>query len=119
MRAPECSSSAAQIPLSPALPCSPRARTSSTAFTGRVPSPGRAGHWAGLANCYYWIDRATGVAGAFLTQVLPFFDARIVETVAGFEMGVYAEVGAPAHMLGVDEAAAAAEPALPPARARP
>jgi methyl acetate hydrolase len=54
------------------------------------------GDWAGLANCYYWIDRATGVAGAFLTQVLPFFDARIIETVAGFEMGVYAEVGAPA-----------------------
>jgi methyl acetate hydrolase len=54
------------------------------------------GDWAGLANCFYWIDRASGVAGAFLTQVLPFFDARIMEAVAGFELGAYAEVGAPA-----------------------
>ncbi len=54
------------------------------------------GDWAGLANCYYWMDRASGVAGAFFTQVLPFFDARVVQTVVGFEMGVYAEVGAPA-----------------------
>jgi CubicO group peptidase (beta-lactamase class C family) len=54
------------------------------------------GDWAGLFNCYYWIDRASGVAGAFLTQVLPFFDGRIVETALGYEMAVYAEVGAPA-----------------------
>jgi methyl acetate hydrolase len=54
------------------------------------------GDWAGLANCYYWIDRKTGIAAAFLTQVLPFFDARIVETLAQFEGSVYAAVGAPA-----------------------
>lgn len=54
------------------------------------------GDWAGLCNCYYWIDRAAGVAGALLTQVLPFYDARIVETSAAFEEAVYAEVGAPA-----------------------
>lgn len=54
------------------------------------------GDWAGLCNCYYWIDRAAGVAGAFLTQVLPFFDARIVETATHFEEAVYAAVGAPA-----------------------
>jgi len=62
-----------------------------------VPGMRRAGtgDWAGLFNCYYWIDRVTGVAGAFLTQVLPFYDARIVESAAGFEQGVYAEVGAP------------------------
>ena len=29
-----------------------------------------------------------------MTQVLPFFDARIIETVLGFEMAVYAQVGA-------------------------
>jgi methyl acetate hydrolase len=52
------------------------------------------GDWAGLFNCYYWIDRAAGVAGAFLTQVLPFFDARIVEQSIGFEAAVYAEIGA-------------------------
>jgi len=62
-----------------------------------IPEMRRAGtgDWAGLLNCYYWIDRVTGVAGAFLTQVLPFYDARIVESAAGFEQGVYAEVGAP------------------------
>jgi CubicO group peptidase (beta-lactamase class C family) len=54
------------------------------------------GDWAGLFNCYYWIDRATGVAGAFLTQVLPFFDPQVIETALGFEAAVYAQVGAPA-----------------------
>jgi methyl acetate hydrolase len=54
------------------------------------------GDWAGMANCYFWIDRSTGVAGALLTQVLPFYDARIVETAASFEQAVYAEVGAAA-----------------------
>ncbi len=53
------------------------------------------GDWAGLANCYYWIDRATGIAGLVLTQVLPFFDAKVVETVLGFEQAVYASVAAP------------------------
>jgi methyl acetate hydrolase len=54
------------------------------------------GDWAGLFNCYYWIDRATGVTGAFLTQVLPFFDPPVVEIALGFEAAVYAQVGAPA-----------------------
>jgi CubicO group peptidase (beta-lactamase class C family) len=56
------------------------------------------GSWAGLFNCYYWIDRTSGVAGAFFTQVLPFFDARIVETAFGVEGAVYAglPVSAPA-----------------------
>ena len=51
-----------------------------------------AGEWVETGD---WIDRATGVAGAFLTQVLPFFDARIVETATQFEQAVYAEVGTP------------------------
>jgi len=54
------------------------------------------GDWAGLANCYYWIDRRTGVGALALTQVLPFFDAKIIETVMGFELAVYAAVGSPA-----------------------
>lgn len=63
-----------------------------------IPGMRRAGtgDWAGLCNCYFWIDRKAGVAGAFLTQVLPFFDARIVETTTRFEQGVYGEVDAPA-----------------------
>ena len=50
------------------------------------------GDWAGLFNCYYWVDRASGVGGAFFTQVLPFFDQGCVETAAGIEMAAYAEL---------------------------
>jgi len=50
------------------------------------------GDWAGIFNCYYWVDRASGVGGAFLTQVLPFFDQRCVETAAGVELAAYAEL---------------------------
>lgn len=57
-----------------------------------VPGMRRAGSgdWAGLFNSYFWVDRAAGVAGAFFTQVLPFFDAQVVQTVGAFEQAVYA-----------------------------
>ncbi|HEX6945122.1 MAG TPA: serine hydrolase domain-containing protein, partial [Casimicrobiaceae bacterium] len=54
------------------------------------------GSWSGLFNSYFWIDRASGIAGALLTQVLPFFDDGVVETALGLEQAVYAKVGAPA-----------------------
>ena len=41
--------------------------------------------WAGLANTYYWIDHGRGTAGVFLTQVMPFFDAKAVDLFRGFE----------------------------------
>lgn len=41
--------------------------------------------WAGLANTYYWIDHGRGTAGVFLSQVMPFFDARAVALFRGFE----------------------------------
>jgi len=65
-------------------------------FLEDLPGMRRAGSgdWGGLFNCSYWIDHTTGVVGLFLTQVLPFYDARIVETTAGFELGAYADVGA-------------------------
>jgi methyl acetate hydrolase len=50
------------------------------------------GDWAGLFNCYYWIDRKTGVGGAIMTQVLPFFDIAIVQALLAFEAAVYAQV---------------------------
>lgn len=50
------------------------------------------GDWAGIFNCYYWIDRASGVGGALMTQVLPFFDVAIVGTLVAFEAAVYAQV---------------------------
>jgi CubicO group peptidase (beta-lactamase class C family) len=52
------------------------------------------GDWAGLFNSYFWIDRASGLAAAILTQVLPFFDAEIVEMTLGFEACVYSQIGA-------------------------
>jgi methyl acetate hydrolase len=54
------------------------------------------GDWAGLFNCYYWIDRVTGVGAVFMTQILPFYDARIVELLQSFEVAVYAQIGAAA-----------------------
>jgi hypothetical protein len=54
------------------------------------------GDWSGLFNCYFWIDRSAGVGGAFLTQVLPFFDARVLERALAFEAAIYALVGAAA-----------------------
>lgn len=56
-----------------------------------VPQMRRAGSadWSGLMNCYYWLDRAGGVAAVFCTQVLPFFDSAVLETVIDFERTVY------------------------------
>lgn len=48
------------------------------------------GDWTGLCNCYYWVDRDAGVAGALLTQVLPFFDLGIVELAGAIEQATYA-----------------------------
>ena len=45
--------------------------------------------WAGLGNCYYWIDRAVGAAGIFCAQLLPFADPRTLDAFAAFERAVY------------------------------
>lgn len=52
------------------------------------------GDWAGVFNSYYWIDRSKGVGGVLMTQLLPFFDMPVIETLMGFEMAVYQQVGA-------------------------
>ena len=41
--------------------------------------------WAGLANTYYWIDPARGVAGVMLTQILPFADHKTLALLDAFE----------------------------------
>jgi methyl acetate hydrolase len=46
--------------------------------------------WAGLGNTYYWIDRTRGTSGVLLTQMLPFFDARVIALFRDFERGVNA-----------------------------
>ncbi len=52
------------------------------------------GDWSGLFNSFYWIDRAAGIGAVIGTQLLPFFDSKMVETILGFEAAVYAELGA-------------------------
>jgi methyl acetate hydrolase len=45
--------------------------------------------WGGIANTYYWIDRARGVAGVYLTQLFPFADHKSVALFLEFEKAVY------------------------------
>lgn len=45
--------------------------------------------WAGLANCYYWLDPARNVAGVLMSQILPFADPRVLEVMGRFERAVY------------------------------
>jgi methyl acetate hydrolase len=46
--------------------------------------------WAGLLNCYFWLDPVKHVTGALFTQILPFFDERVVALYGEFERGLYA-----------------------------
>lgn len=58
--------------------------------------PGPAGRsagslsWAGLSNCYYWLDLERGVAGVMLAQLLPFADPAALALFDRFERAVYA-----------------------------
>jgi methyl acetate hydrolase len=45
--------------------------------------------WAGLANTYFWIDRAKRVCGVFLSQVFPFYDRTAIDLFGKFETEVY------------------------------
>ncbi len=45
--------------------------------------------WAGLANTYFWIDRAKRVCGVFLSQLLPFYDPAAIDVFGRFETEVY------------------------------
>jgi CubicO group peptidase (beta-lactamase class C family) len=47
------------------------------------------GSWAGLLNCYYWIDPVKHVTGALFTQLLPFYDERVVDLWGQVEEGIY------------------------------
>ncbi|HLG82712.1 MAG TPA: serine hydrolase domain-containing protein [Bradyrhizobium sp.] len=49
--------------------------------------------WAGLNNTYYWLDPSAKVAGVFMTQILPFADATVLEALDAFERAVYEVVG--------------------------
>lgn len=54
--------------------------------TGR---PAGALAWAGLANLYYWIDRANGIGGFWATQILPFADGISVTGYLEMEAAAY------------------------------
>ena len=57
-----------------------------TAPTGR--SPGSLS-WAGLSNCYYWIDPSRQLGGVYLTQIFPFGDRKALPLYLEFETAVY------------------------------
>ncbi len=46
--------------------------------------------WAGLLNCYFWLDPIRQVTGALFTQILPFYDERVVALYGAFERSLYA-----------------------------
>ncbi len=54
--------------------------------TGR---PAGALAWAGLANLYYWIDRANGLGGYWATQIFPFADPVSVGGFLAMENATY------------------------------
>jgi methyl acetate hydrolase len=54
--------------------------------TGR---PAGALGWAGLANLFYWIDRANGFGGFWATQILPFGDPASFVGYLNFETSFY------------------------------
>ena len=62
--------------------------------TDAVPGGRSAGSlaWAGLNNTYYWVDPVRGVAGALYTQILPFGDRAVLDTLDAFEQAVYRAV---------------------------
>jgi methyl acetate hydrolase len=45
--------------------------------------------WAGIYNTEFWIDREKGIGGVLLMQFLPFYDAKAIEVLQGFESRVY------------------------------
>mgnify|MGYP003693765021 FL=1 len=48
--------------------------------------------WAGLPNCFYWIDRKNGVGGYWASQILPFQDIASYPGFVDFETAVYRQL---------------------------
>lgn len=45
--------------------------------------------WAGLGNTYFWVDWDNGDCGALFTQILPFGDHKVLDTLDAFERAVH------------------------------
>lgn len=53
-----------------------------------LPEGGRSAgslHWAGIFNCYYWIDPVRARAGMLLTQLAPFADPGVLAAFAALQ----------------------------------
>ena len=46
--------------------------------------------WGGIYNTHFWIDPRRSIAVVVLMQVLPYYDARALRVLRGFEREVYA-----------------------------
>ncbi|KAK4141683.1 acyltransferase LovD [Dichotomopilus funicola] len=59
-----------------------------------VPGKRRAGsmHWMGMANCHWWIDRATGIAATLIVNIYPFPNAVFINLYDELERAVYGEL---------------------------
>ncbi|WGF87554.1 serine hydrolase domain-containing protein [Marinivivus vitaminiproducens] len=45
--------------------------------------------WAGIQNTFFWIDPTGGMGGVYMTQILPFVDAKTLAGFGAFETAVY------------------------------
>ena len=45
--------------------------------------------WGGVNNTYFWVDRASGIAGVIMMQFLHFADRKALALYDAFERGVY------------------------------
>jgi CubicO group peptidase (beta-lactamase class C family) len=50
--------------------------------------------WAGLANSFYWIDLQNKLAGCYISQIVPFVDARSYQLYHDVETAVYQSLAA-------------------------
>ena len=48
--------------------------------------------WAGIFNCYYWIDPAAGLGGMMLSQLSPFGDAGALGLFGAVERAAYGRI---------------------------
>ena len=48
--------------------------------------------WAGIANSFFWVDMDNQVAGAYMSQQLPFADARTYQLYIDIETAAYSRI---------------------------